>query len=183
MYEPFNSHGGKSRQYLRGYVIFSCFHITKSICLHVFSAHFTPQNGVMVNGPFVFDMVKLCKASGLFIYTVPRAPPTNVQGYSNSSTVIVVGWEPPIPELLRGILRGYMVLYRPANSSAGGRVDRVEPTQTLHQLIGLQPFTNYSIQVAAVTIDEGPFSSPVYVTTQPTPVENSKEPVGRNLPY
>lgn len=106
---------------------------------------------------------------------MPGGPPSEVHGYSNSSTAIVVEWEPPIPELLHGVLRNYVVHYGPSNSSVERRTDQVEPGQTLHLLSGLQPSTNYSVQVAAVTVGVGPYSPAIYIVTQPIPPVKDRE--------
>lgn len=103
---------------------------------------------------------------------VPSRPPQNVYGSSNSSTTIIVQWESPPENFLNGVLRGYRIRYAPVesinNPLAFSTIGLIPPDQTFYSIGSLQPSTNYSIEVAAVTIDEGPYSSPTYVVTLAT---------------
>ena len=75
----------------------------------------------------------------------------------------MVMWD-PVPESNRhGIVREYLVHMRPAASSwpevtgTSGNLSK--------EIGGLQPYTNYSIRVAAKTIALGNFSEPIFVVT------------------
>lgn len=87
----------------------------------------------------------------------PSGPPQNVQVSVDDSTTLTISWSPPVAEDTNGILRHYVI----SIIGPGGREKQI-PTIT-HRLSysaqDLSPFTNYSISVAAVTVDTGPFSS------------------------
>ena len=103
------------------------------------------------------------------MYSVPGEPPRNVRGQNDSSTSILVEWELPRQEVLYGILRGFRIRYVVAmNASIPGASITTEliPVQnTLYTIVNLEEFTNYSIEVTAVTVGEGPYSTPIIVIT------------------
>ena len=70
--------------------------------------------------------------------------------------------------MLYGILRGYRILYTPEDSIINSEeFTQIPPEKTSYVVMNLELGTNYSVQVAAVTIDVGPYSSPIYITTDP----------------
>ena len=93
-------------------------------------------------------------------------PPQDVQGMPLSSTTISVEWDSPPEEFLYGILRGYRIHYIPMD---GTNTPNFEMTGliTSTTLENLSEFTNYSIEVAAVTIGGGPYSNPIFIQTDP----------------
>ncbi len=98
--------------------------------------------------------------------TVPGQPPQNVTAANLSSTSIYVQWEPPPQEFFFGILRGYIIRYVPVcNISNDDAYLMANSTETNYTLDLLMEFVNYSIEVTAVTVGNGPFSDPVYVRT------------------
>ncbi len=101
--------------------------------------------------------------------TVPGLPPQNVVAANLSSTSIYVQWEPPPQAFFYGILRGYIIRYVPvediSNANAYLMTNLIEPTETNYTLENLLECVNYSIEVTAVTVGNGPFSDPVYVRT------------------
>ncbi len=103
--------------------------------------------------------------------TVPGQPPQNVMATSLSSTSIYVQWEPPPQEFFYGILRGYIIRYVPVGNINNGdaylMTNLIEPTEINYTLENLLEFVNYSIEVTAVTVGNGPFSDPVYARTDP----------------
>ena len=76
-------------------------------------------------------------------------------------------WSPPTPGLTFGILRSFEIRYyitsRPENSLQF--IQNIPSTDKEYEITGLMEFTNYSVEVSAITIDNGPFSSPVTVVT------------------
>ena len=100
------------------------------------------------------------------MYSVPGEPPRNVRGQSNSSTSILVEWDRPREELLYGILRGFRIRYGVAMDMNITTTTELIPEQQLSYIIeNLEEFTNYSIEVTAVTVGEGPYSTPIIVIT------------------
>ena len=100
-------------------------------------------------------------------YSVPGEPPRNVRGQSDSSTSILVQWDPPRQEVLYGILRGFRIRYFAAmnTKNMSNTIELISEQHSSYVIHNLKEFTNYSIEVAAVTVEEGPYSTPIIVTT------------------
>ena len=100
------------------------------------------------------------------MFSVPGEPPRNVRGQSNSSTSILVEWDQPKEEVLYGILRGFRIRYGVAMDTNITTTTELIPEQQSSYIIhNLEEFTNYSIEVTAVTVGEGPYSTPINVIT------------------
>ena len=99
-------------------------------------------------------------------------PPRNVTAKVVSSTVISVQWDGLTPcSQVNGLIVDYRVQYTAESSGVVQSIDvtgewNVMKAQT--SLTGLAPYTNYSIQVAAVNVqgDVGLFSDPIITQTQ-----------------
>ena len=103
------------------------------------------------------------------LLSVPGAPPEDVSVFTESSTSISVQWSPPPEEVLFGIPRGYRIRYTPLHANGSLRMAlfaNVPYANTSDLLEGLEEFTNYSIEVAAVTIDAGVYSDPIVNITE-----------------
>lgn len=105
--------------------------------------------------------------SGFLNLLVPSLPPQNVQSYNTSSTSVNVTWEGVPSGFIHGILRGYRVFYsRTKDNGAAVRQAVIRADQHYVRLEGLDKFTNYSIQVAAITrIGYGAKSTKLIVST------------------
>ena len=82
---------------------------------------------------------------------------------TESSTTISVRWNPPPQALLYGIPREYQIRYTPLLPDESNRVavfQNVPYDSDSTLLESLKEFTNYSIEVAAVTIGPGVYSDP-----------------------
>ncbi|XP_065834055.1 receptor-type tyrosine-protein phosphatase S-like isoform X2 [Oscarella lobularis] len=82
-------------------------------------------------------------------------PPENVNAVSLDSYSIAVSWSPPINS--RGIISKYNVYYRSSSrvkreTAVHKNITSVSGANTTANLIGLFPFTRYSVQVAAVNV-------------------------------
>ena len=100
------------------------------------------------------------------MYSVPGEAPRNVRGQSDSSNSIVVEWDPPREEVLYGILRGFRIRYSVAMDTNITSTTELIPEQQLSYIIeNLEEFTNYSIEVTAVTVGDGPYSTSIIVIT------------------
>ena len=100
----------------------------------------------------------------VFSCLVPGEPPANVRGQNNnSSTSIIVEWDPPREEVLYGILRGFRIRYVAMDTSIPVTTELI--SQTSYTIVSLEEHTNYSIEVTAVTVGEGPYSTPIIVIT------------------
>ena len=102
------------------------------------------------------------------IHAAPGVPPQNVLGMSDSPTTILLQWEPPPRELSFGIIRQYMIRFIPLNTTTENPIvsEVIVSAEKVSQLLdNLVALTNYSIEIAATTIDTGPYSDPIYITT------------------
>ena len=102
------------------------------------------------------------------VYLVPGEPPTVTMVTSKSFETIEIAWIPPREEFLYGILRGYTVRYLNNQSPGQGYVyirGAIPASSTTYTISGLLQFTNYSVEIAAVTVGEGVFSDPMSAVT------------------
>ena len=89
----------------------------------------------------------------------PGAPPSNVSVMADKRGATVT-WAPPPREFWHGIITGYWVIV------SNGRSVVANHTTTQLVLENLTPYTNYTVRVAAVTVQVGNFSDPKYFTTE-----------------
>ena len=117
------------------------------------------------SGRYIF-LISPADWLSLFI-SVPRAPPSNIVAVNTSSTSLRVDWdEVSFPDQL-GIIRGYRLIMWRTNHSAVilRNITILVPTRTF-SLLGLEKYTNYTIQVSAFTIKgEGIKSEPTIAIT------------------
>ena len=95
-------------------------------------------------------------------YTVPSASPNNVIVVAVTSTTIQVTWDPLPADQENGIILHYAVTVMVEQDYA---VFTLNVTSTFTTISNLHPAYNYSIVVAAVTINIGPSSMPLTVIT------------------
>jgi len=80
------------------------------------------------------------------LYTAPN-PPQNIRASVINSTTVEVTWHPP--SITNGILRYYTVVY---SSSDGMEMMEVNSSDVTVLVSALDPFTNYTFYVLAVTV-------------------------------
>lgn len=122
---------------------------------------------------------------------VPSAP-TLCTCIALTSQNIQVSWKPPLNEHEHGVIQGYKILYEPGNADGTASdtlsmdyndniVRETKITTALNTVLhGLQPFTNYSLQILAFTrAGEGPAATASCMTeeTVPDPPERIKSVV------
>lgn len=96
------------------------------------------------------------------LYLAPASAPLSVTAASLTSTGFLLSWASPPPEDHNGVIRNYTISLTELNS--GTMLQLV--SQTTSQLFdSLQPYYNYSLQVAAVTVAPGPSSAALVITT------------------
>ena len=100
----------------------------------------------------------------------PESPPLNFTANSSTPYTIDMEWRPPHESEWNGILRGYRLRYRIFTDSSPKAYTWLEiqispANQTMFTLHSLRPFTVYCIQIAAVTVETGPYTSPLYIET------------------
>lgn len=83
---------------------------------------------------------------------------------SVSSNSITLSWQAPEDSNRNGIIRRYDIV---ATNFATNQVRRISTVSDREMIIisNLEPFTNYSIRVAAYTVSLGPFSADLDVIT------------------
>ena len=95
----------------------------------------------------------------LCLLLVPH-PPQNIKASAINSTTVVVTWDPP--SITNGILRYYTVVYGSSNDMEMMEVNSSDVTVLVS---GLDPFTNYTFNVFAVTVSPSKPSDNVTVVT------------------
>ncbi|XP_054015802.1 neogenin isoform X5 [Hylaeus anthracinus] len=93
-------------------------------------------------------------------------PPLNLEGYATSSVSIALSWEKP--QVVNGRISKFIITFVEGDNEEVTR----ETISTMHELVDLVPYTEYSIRVQAVN-ENGPgaFSRDIIVRTysaQPT---------------
>ena len=104
----------------------------------------------------------ICERSSCYNSTVPSSPPQSVMVTSVNPSSLRVSWQPP-PEIDRnGVITGYVIEY--TRSGINNTVTATSgTTDTISALI---PFVEYSVTVAAMTINgTGPYSNPPVLGT------------------
>ena len=78
----------------------------------------------------------------------PDAAPVIIEAFSPSSTSLYLSWDPPPPELHRGILTGYRITYKIVAMDRSVQIT----TNTSITLEDLNAFTSYQVSVSAGTV-------------------------------
>ena len=94
---------------------------------------------------------------------VPNGPPRNVRSVNKGSTWIHVAWDIPVADDRNGILISYIIGVTPRS----GIIPVHLPNPTFHtpdlityNITGLSPGTEYTVRVAASTVNgTGPFNT------------------------
>ena len=117
----------------------------------------------------VRDVYILLSCQGMsYFYNsiVPSSPPVNITVMSAHPESLELSWQPP-PEIYRnGPIIGYEIQYTMVGSTVA--MDEVIGSRNAYTIIELLPFVNYSIVIAAITVNgTGPFSAPVIELSGP----------------
>ena len=88
--------------------------------------------------------------------TAPTAAP-QLAAIDVTATSITITWAPPPTEETNGIIRSYTVRYFPTSDVSAPPVEEsLLANETSFTASDLEPFTNYTFMVEAVTISPGP---------------------------
>ena len=100
--------------------------------------------------------------------SAPTCAPTLVSAQALSSTSIRVTWTPlPNTQCRYGVLRGYKVAYKLHSSGNSLQYLKVNnPSSTTTDVTGVGKYTEYSFQVLAYTVKDGPLSNAKVITTK-----------------
>jgi hypothetical protein len=124
----------------------------------------------------------------LIYFTAPDAPPEDFQVFNSSSTSLRIEFDPVHPDLINGILRGYRVFYwktREGNLTRKNFTITKEPgsNSVIHRrqkrsaglyhegyplfadIYNLEEYTNYTVQIQAITILDGVLAPPFTTLT------------------
>ena len=94
--------------------------------------------------------------------TVPSSQPQAVMVENYDPASLMVLWQPPIQRDRNGPITGYVIQYTRVGSSDMMSVNVA--SGTTHTISGLVAYVNYSVIVAAMTVNgTGPFSDPPVV--------------------
>ena len=94
--------------------------------------------------------------------TVPSSPPQNVTLTSINPASLMVSWQLPSTINYNGPITGHMINYTRVGSS--DMISMNVNSGTTHTISGLVAFVDYSVTVAARTVNgTGPFSNPPVV--------------------
>ena len=100
------------------------------------------------------------------IFTVPSSPPYNLTIEEISSHNVSLAWTAPDIQQRNGIIQSYIIHVVPRESIWLKESVHITPSSEVHYTVtGLHPYTTYDINVAAVTIAQGPNSSQLLVRT------------------
>lgn len=107
--------------------------------------------------------INVCKMNGESIYyAVPSSLPRNVVAITLTSRSVRVSWEPPLVEQQNGVIQYYLVMVMVQQTRASFSLNS---SSTSRIIPNLHPAYVYSIEVAAVTIGVGPYSSIISIST------------------
>lgn len=117
---------------------------------------------------FLALMYNCCCCFCLWIISFLLAPsaPLNVLLSTLSPEAVSVSWSPP--SMSNGVVTSYRVTYFPTVDGGRGSAATVNTSTGLQlslNVTGLEPFTNYTVVVAAMTEFLGSESDPVTVRT------------------
>ncbi|XP_048584003.1 receptor-type tyrosine-protein phosphatase T isoform X2 [Nematostella vectensis] len=97
----------------------------------------------------------------------PSQPPGSVKVIATSSKSVRISWSLPPLDSIHGIVRSFLIVYNRTDRSAHYS-QRITGNSTLFASFdSLAIYTEYSFQVLAVTVADGPLSSPETVRTAP----------------
>ena len=101
-----------------------------------------------------------CQRISCYNSTVPSSPPRNVTVESVNPALLMVSWRPPVLRDRNGPVTAYVIQHTRIGSSDMSVNVTSEKTEALLRLL---PYVNYSVIIAAMTVNgTGPFSdSPV----------------------
>ena len=96
--------------------------------------------------------------------TVPHSPPRDVMVESHNPASLMVSWRPPANRDRNGPITGYAINYSRNGSSNVISINVTGPNGRTVTISELTPYVNYSVAVAAMTVNgTGPFSDPPVV--------------------
>ena len=109
----------------------------------------TPENGNIINSCIII------------IFLAPSGSPTNISVVSLNSSILYITWDPPFVFLQNGIIRKYSVRVQ---SHYSDMLDVYNVSNATELIVPyLKPYSNYTVSVAAHTIETGPYTVPIII--------------------
>ena len=95
--------------------------------------------------------------------TVPSSPPLNIMVANINPASLMMSWQPPLEKDRNGPITSYMIQLTRVGSGDMMSVNvHVSSATTVITILGLVAYVNYSVSVAAMTVNgTGPLSDPV----------------------
>ena len=90
---------------------------------------------------------------------MPVGSPQNLSAVPLDSSTLLISWRPPLAALQNGVIRSYKLSIVEAETATETLVTLDDVLS--HTVQDLHPFYNYEVEIAGVTIGDGPFSDPV----------------------
>lgn len=119
----------------------------------------------------------------LTLEEVPEAPPQNLIATSDNSSVIHIKWNHPAKDTINGELKGYQIFYTRSDLKVVSAITFEKTDSTELDIPGVEPYSEYLIQVAALnTQGRGPLASTAVVTAEGRPSKPSITHVSKNTP-
>lgn len=101
---------------------------------------------------------------------VPTAPPSLTAYYVVDSTSLFYSWNAPPADNRNGVIRHYVLALTELDT---GFMFNHSTAGSNFTFLSLHPSYTYQVEIAAVTIDNGPFSDPVTLQTLEDGTETS----------
>ena len=115
-------------------------------------------NGLVLDNNW--DILLLLKKN---FFPAPSASPQHLHFFNVTSTSLVLSWVPPPVENRNGDIQHYTIAI--TETETGERFNRTVSNYTSMLLTQLHPYYRYKCQVAAVTVEIGPFGVPIVIQT------------------
>lgn len=152
---------------LHPYYTYNCIIAAVTVGLGPYSEILTvhmPEDGNFILILLYILLLPGCILALCFLDAAPSSPPQILLGESLSPTVIYITWEPPPSGEWNGIIRSYtLIILEVVSNTTATYQQQAQQTQLLIEF--LHPYYNYTCTLAAETIELGPFTSPLTITT------------------
>ena len=103
-----------------------------------------------------------CRTINYFVYLAPTIAPVDIKVLEILSSSVLFSWKSPPANATNGINRGYYLIFTEKDSGKDSQLTVKSPPYLFQ---ALHPFRNYSLQIAAITVEIGRFSDSFSVTT------------------
>ena len=97
------------------------------------------------------------------VVLAPTQPPQQVNVTEISAYHAVLEWSPPEERHRNGRIQHYMIT---VDNNKNGQIISTQSQQGYLNLTSLKPHYNYTVSVAAVTVDIGPYANHTFQTNE-----------------